>query len=603
MKLGIRAKLFIISVGVILAAGVVAHLYLRAQLEQTAAVRIRQHLAVRADLVGMRASQSRAALDDIPAWQALAVELAGRAQARVTLIRKDGVVLGDSGVALARIRHLENHADREEVREALASGRGQSERSSATLTQRMHYSAVVFRRDGVPIGVARLAMAMTEVDTAVARLWQLLSIATAIAAAIAVAMSMLAVHLFSRRALSLVATARKLAEGDLEARSGLAAGDEFGELGRALDQLAGTLADSVQQLRDERDQLSGILAGMEEGVLLLARDGRIALVNPALREMLRIEAGAEGQRPDDVISHEGLLSLLAAARTRTQSVSEEVEMPGSRPRILLVRAAPLQGAPGGVFCVFVDFTEIRRLERLRRDFVANASHELRTPVTSIRSAAETLTTAIQRDPRAVGMFVEIIDRNAARLQGLVEDLLDLSRVESRELDLHLEPIGLERAFSSVIELFRERAAKKNIRLLQHTSSPDLEAVADEVALENVLSNLVDNAVKYAGPDTEVQLRAAEEGDRVRVSVVDTGPGIAAQHLPRLFERFYRVDTGRSRELGGTGLGLSIVKHMVEILGGQIQVESTPGQGTTFSFTLAREDGSREPDAPARDAAD
>ena len=603
MKLGIRAKLFIISVGVILASGMAAHLYLRAQLERTTAERIRQHLAVRADLVGMRASQFHAPLDDIPAWQALAVELAGHARARVTLIRRDGVVLGDSGVALERVRRLENHANREEVREALATGRGQSERSSATLTQRMHYSAVVLRRDGAPIGVARLAMAMTEVDTAVERLWQLLTIATVIAAAVAVATSMLAVHLFSRRALSLVSTARRLAEGDLEARSGLATSDEFGELGSALDQLAGSLAESTRQLRDERDQLSGILAGMEEGVLLLDRDGRIALVNPALRTMLSLDAGAEGREPGEVISHEGLLKLLTTARSTAQSASEEVELPGIRPRILLVRAAPLQGAPGGVFCVLVDFTEVRRLERLRRDFVANASHELRTPVTSILSATETLTTAIQRDPQVVGMFVEIIERNATRLHSLVEDLLDLSRAESREFDLHLGPIELGRAFFRVIELFRERAAKRNIRLLQHVSPVGLEAVADEVALENVLSNLVDNAVKYAGPDAEVRLSAAEDGDRVRVSVDDTGPGIEAEHLPRLFERFYRVDTGRSRELGGTGLGLSIVKHLVEVLGGQIQVESTPGEGTTFSFALRRGDSSRQANAPAADATD
>ena len=600
MKLGIRSKLFIISVGVILASGLVAHLYLRAQLEQATAARVRHNLAVRAELVAARAGQSRAALDDIPAWHALAVDLGERAQARVTLIRKDGVVLGDSGVSLERVRRLENHANREEVREALARGRGQSERSSATLAQRMHYSAVLLRRDGKPIGVARLAMAMTEVDTAVEQLWKLLSIATALAAAIAVLMSMLAVHLFSRRALSLVATARKLAEGDLDARSGLAADDEFGELGRALDQLAGTLAESVQQVRDERDQLSGILAGMEEGVLLLDRSGRIALVNPALREMLQLDPGAEGQQPEEVVSHEGLRQLLTTARNSTESVSAEIELSGGRPRVLLVRAAPLRGVPGGVFCVFMDFTEIRRLERLRRDFVANASHELRTPVTSIRSATETLTTAIQRDPQAVGMFVDIIERNAARLHSLVEDLLDLSRVESRELDLHLEPIDLGGAFARVIELFRERAHKKNIRLLEGTPSAGLEAVADEVALENVLSNLVDNAVKYAGPDAEVRLIAAEDGDRVRVSVRDSGPGIEAQHLPRLFERFYRVDTGRSRELGGTGLGLSIVKHLVEVQGGQIEVESTPGKGTTFSFTLPREmspSNSELPDEP------
>jgi len=240
----------------------------------------------------------------------------------------------------------------------------------------------------------------------------------------------------------------------------------------------------------------------------------------------------------------------------------------------------------------VDVTDIRRLESMRKDFVANASHELRTPVTAVRSAAETLRFAMESDPESATHFLDIIERNAERLQRLVEDLLDLSRIESREFKLTFEDEEVAPLVSQVVALFRERAEKKRIRLSADVSKDLPLAHVDARAFEQVVTNLVDNALKYSPEKASVVVRArAEEGNKkrktIRVSVVDTGPGIEERHLPRLFERFYRVDTGRSRELGGTGLGLSIVKHLCEALGGHIDVESTPGKGSTFSFTLAQ----------------
>jgi two-component system phosphate regulon sensor histidine kinase PhoR len=243
-----------------------------------------------------------------------------------------------------------------------------------------------------------------------------------------------------------------------------------------------------------------------------------------------------------------------------------------------------------MFAVFVDVTEMRRLESMRRDFVANVSHELRTPVTAIRSAAETLQTGRPDDPAMLDLFVGIIERNAARLQDLVEDVLDLSRIESRELRLSFEPLELGAVYGQVLSLFKERADRKGIDLVNEASDLLLRVRADRRALEHVLTNLVDNAVKYCGKGVCVRMGAVEQGGNVLLFVADDGPGIEARHLPRIFERFYRVDAGRSRELGGTGLGLSIVKHLVEAMGGSVQVESSPGEGTTFSFTLRRVEG-------------
>jgi two-component system, OmpR family, phosphate regulon sensor histidine kinase PhoR len=319
-------------------------------------------------------------------------------------------------------------------------------------------------------------------------------------------------------------------------------------------------------------------------VLLLDREGRVALANPALREMLLLEADLVGRLLLELVRNAELKRLLDEAEETNTSVSGEIELDRLKPRRLLVHATALPDDPGGLLAVFVDVTDLRRLETIRRDFVANVSHELRTPIAAIRSSAETVAGAIETRPDAAMEFVHIIERQAERLQRLVEDLLDLSRIESRQYRLALEPVAVDEAVDHAFALMRERAAGKRIRLASEVAT-GTQARADYRALEQVLSNLVDNAVKYIGDGGSVVVRAAAQGSKLRISVEDDGPGIEAKHLPRLFERFYRVDAGRSRDLGGTGLGLSIVKHLVEAMGGQLDVQSTPGRGTVFAFTL------------------
>jgi two-component system phosphate regulon sensor histidine kinase PhoR len=260
-----------------------------------------------------------------------------------------------------------------------------------------------------------------------------------------------------------------------------------------------------------------------------------------------------------------------------------------------VRVARLPGHEEQVFAVFVDVTEMRRLETLRRDFVANVSHELRTPVTAIRSAAETLQGGLPEDRVVLEQFIGIISRNAQRLHELVEDLLDLSRIESQKLKLDIQPLDLRIAFTRVLNTFQERAERRGVELVNDVGLLVPRVLADRRAMDHIVTNLVDNAVKYCGPRSKVVLRGEEHGNQVRILVQDDGPGIEARHLPRLFERFYRVDPGRSREIGGTGLGLSIVKHLAEAMGGTVSVDSTPGQGTTFVIVLKKAEGA--PRAP------
>ena len=420
--------------------------------------------------------------------------------------------------------------------------------------------------------------------------------------------SELSLRWFDEAVRPLTDNARRMHEGDLSVRARFAREQDVGQLGAAFDQLAGSLSQTVGELRTERDLVSRILDGMQEGVLLLDNDGKVALMNPALREMLLLRADLLGQPLLEVVRHAELKELLDRARTTRMPCSGEIELGGLKPRRLLVRGTAFtqvripgtskrpsraEDATTGLLAVFFDVTDIRRLESLRRDFVANVSHELRTPVTAVLSAAETLEMALGKDPEQAKRFLAIIERNAARLQRLIEDLLDLSRIESRELKLRPERFAFEAFATHLLGMFRERADKRRITLRTDTTR-GLEAEIDRRALEQVLTNLVDNAVKYCPEGSTVTLRAEPADDPiqgVRLRVEDDGGGIEEKHLPRLFERFYRVDAGRSREMGGTGLGLSIVKHLVEAMGGTIDVVSKVGKGTTFDVTL--------PDASSR----
>ena len=427
-------------------------------------------------------------------------------------------------------------------------------------------------------------------------------------AVVGVVVSELSVRWFDDTVRPLTDAAHRMYEGDLTVRARVARDQDIGQLGAAFDQLAGSLSRSVGELRSERDLVSRILDGMQEGVLLLDKDGKVALMNPALREMLLLRSDLVGQPLLEVVRHAELKELLDRARTTRVTCSGEVELGGLKPRRLLVRGTaftqrtsmPPSQSPlrtrglardeaantGGMLAVFFDVTDIRRLESLRRDFVANVSHELRTPVTAILSAAETMEIAMAKDPEGAKRFLAIVERNAARLQRLIEDLLDLSRIESRELRLRPERFGFEPFATHLLGMFRERGDKRRITL-KLEALKGIEVDADRRALEQVLTNLVDNAVKYCPEGCTVTLRAerAEGTTGVRLRVEDDGTGIEEKHLVRLFERFYRVDAGRSREMGGTGLGLSIVKHLVEAMGGTIEVASTVGKGTTFEVKL------------------
>ncbi len=587
MRLGARGKLFLVSLVLLIASLVPAEVYLVPTIEFDLTERIRQDLLVRLRMVAERAATYAESSRDHPDWEGLANRLGRISHARVTFIRADGQVLGDSEVPESRLPDLENHLTRPEVAAALAGQTKDNIRFSATTHKRMLYAATPVAAP-TPM-VARLSLPLAWVDSAKARVRALLLGGAAVALVAALLLSSAAAVILSRGLRNLTAIARRMAAGDMEARSRLDSPDEIGELGRTLDHLAANLSRSVRELRDDRDLLGRILESMREGVLVMDGEHRILLANPSLRETLLLDSDVVGRSTIEVIRNADLQSIVERTLTSGEPMVREIDLSGIKPRRLMVHAARLSGEPRALVLVLFDVTEMRRLETVRRDFVANVSHELRTPVASVRSAAETLRMALKHDPNAAGQFIDIIERNGRRLGELINDLLDLSKIEAKEFRLNPQAIDLAPLCEKITAAFADRAASRKIRIALAIPGGLGHAAADPSAFDRVLTNLVDNALKYCPDGASINVRARETGDRIQVLVSDSGPGIEAQHLPRLFERFYRVDPGRSRDMGGTGLGLSIVKHLVEAMNGEVSVESTPGKGSTFAFTLPRFD--------------
>jgi two-component system phosphate regulon sensor histidine kinase PhoR len=449
------------------------------------------------------------------------------------------------------------------------------------------YVAVPITRDGRTVLIARLAVPLTEVDDAVEGLRQIFGFGGLVALGVALLLSFGAAHIMSRSLRELTMAAQRMSSGDLGVRTHLRGRDEVADLGKALDALAESLSANLSTMRAERDLLGRILESMQEGVLVMDAERRILLVNPSLREMLALSSETVGRIAIEVIRNAELQRLLETALASEGSHSGEIEIVGLKPRRALVHAKAMSGQPG-LLAVFVDVTDVRRLESLRRDFVANVSHELRTPIAAVASAAETLRRSALKDPDASVRFVEMIERNARRLHELVEDVLDLSRIESKEFKPRADAVDVGPIAHQVIGNFRERIEQKRLSVTAAVAPGTASAIADHRAVEQVLTNLVENAVKYCPEGSSIVVRVSDEGSKVRIAVEDSGPGIEAKHLPRLFERFYRVDAGRTRDMGGTGLGLSIVKHLVESMGGMIGVQSVLGRGSTFWFTLPRD---------------
>jgi two-component system, OmpR family, phosphate regulon sensor histidine kinase PhoR len=391
----------------------------------------------------------------------------------------------------------------------------------------------------------------------------------------------------SRRIRKLEEFSHKVAGGDFRPFETNGRGDELDDLARAFNATAARLAETIRVLSDERNREATILGSMIEGMAVISARERVLYSNRAFSQILGLEGQAVEDRPlIEVVRHTGLLAVIKQALLAEKQEVSEIVVGTVRPRSFAVTATPVRaGGASGAVLVLHEISELRRLERVRQDFVANVSHEFRTPLTAIQGFAETLLTGALEDPANRRRFVEIIRDHATRLARLTEDLLELSRIEAGELKLEFQPVSVQQLVDSCVETVSLKAGAKQLDLKVAVSENLPDVRGDANRLQEVLQNLLDNAVQYTSPGGTIEVTAANGNHQIVFTVADTGIGIPQAEQSRIFERFYRVDAARSREAGGTGLGLSIARHIVEVHGGRIWVESTVGEGSRFHFSV------------------
>jgi len=510
---------------------------------------------------------------------------------RLTVIAEDGRVFADSARTEAEVAAMENHRERPEVRAALARSSGYSTRRSATTGIDTAYAArLVPAVGGVP-WVVRAAQPIASVAEVRGHLTRALLLSAIAAALVVTLLSLWLGRRLFRPLDQLIAAADALGRGDYDRVVPIPDPPELATLGRALERISAEARSQIAAVAAERNHLRSTVEGMSEGVLVADRNGRPTLLNPAFRELFGI--GPEAP-PDEALAlaREPRLADLAErtlADRRPETV--QIELPEPRRRIVALVAGPLLDDQG-VVVVARDVTQSERLHQMRRDFVANVSHELRTPLSAIRGYAETLVDGAAAEADTALRFSRRILEQCRRLTELLDDLLTLSRLEGAEPLRGLEPVDLRQTAAEAIELLVAQATARQIRVeLEPGRSPEVRGDAD--GLLRLVSNLLDNAIKYNREGGDVRIRIESGAGEARLEVSDSGIGIPAAALPRIFERFYRVDKGRAREEGGTGLGLAIVKHVAQAHSGRVEVESELGQGTTFRVFLPLSPGREE----------
>jgi two-component system phosphate regulon sensor histidine kinase PhoR len=532
--------------------------------------------------------QSGAALDS------LCRQLSGELGARITIIAPDGRVLGDSAEVS---EHMENHGSRPEIIEALRTGTGTSVRYSTTVRYSMLYRA--FHQTGINQDrFVRLALPLTDIDNVIRAVRQSLLAGLGVASAIGLLLAWAFSRHLTRRFQRLVQFSGQVAAGSFPQNFFPENGrDEIALLERHLNEMSLHLRAYLSQIIEEKEKSDSILRSMIEGVLVLDPKGRVLVMNQQARAMFHVadDRNVHGASVLEITRHpevHRILEQILIFDFATQTNSKEVELDDERWfRVSAVRLRDSRETLQGSILVFHDITDIKRFESMRSDFVANVSHELRTPLTAIRGYVETLLHTPPTDPKDSRQFLAIIDRHSERLSRLTQDLLTLSDLESGKIQLSLQSIDVSQLIQRVLEVFVDQAARKQVKLTQRVEAKLPKLLGDLDRLQQLFINLVDNALKYTPSGGEIILEAhslslQNDGTtQIEIAVIDTGAGIPEKDLPRLTERFYRVDKARSRDLGGTGLGLAIVKHIVQAHRGDLRIESVLNRGTTVRVRL------------------
>jgi two-component system, OmpR family, phosphate regulon sensor histidine kinase PhoR len=529
------------------------------------------------------------------------VDNAASSGARVTLIAADGQVLADSQSVTDT---MENHAGRPEVQAALQKGEGRSIRTSVSIKQELLYYAFREYLPGDAPVIIRLALPMEGLNEPLGRFRTNLWIGSLLIFLLAGAAALLMSRSYSDRVERLREFSRRVAEGDFRPLPSDGTGDTLEALGSSLNQTAARLDRTIRTLTEERNLSSAILGSMVEGVAVVNGAERLVFTNPGFASILGLDVPpVAGSSLLEVVRQTELIEAVRRVLAGEPRVEAEIATGTLRQHFFAATVASVRaGETSGAVIVLHDITELRKLERVRRDFVANVSHEFRTPLTAIQGFAETLIAGALDDPQNRGRFLNIILEHARRLARLTEDLLKLSQMDADRLELEIRPVKVAQLVESCYETARHRAAEKELFLSLDLSDGFPDVAGDARRLQEVLQNLLDNAIQYTLAGGKIVLSAVTRNDEVVFTVADTGIGIPTADQPRIFERFYRVDAARSREAGGTGLGLAIAKHLIEVQGGRIWVDSEIGEGSRFHFSVPIFDPERAATRPVSSAA-
>jgi two-component system phosphate regulon sensor histidine kinase PhoR len=504
---------------------------------------------------------------------------------RITLIADDGTVLADSQLD-PQSRSIDNHADRDEVRQAREQGTGVSRRLSATVHQEMMYLALRTDQGTGAVRYVRVALPLASYRLHVSGLHYLIWPTVGIVAVAGIGLAFWLSHRQVGPVRELAGVAAKVAAGDYTQRLATSGRDEIAQLGLAFNHMSDELAIQFARLENERQQLRAILGGMVEGVVALDATQSILFLNARAEQLLGLSgADSVGKKLWQVVRQRALNDMVLQVLKAGELVRNELAWPGGAAKRLTVHAARLgSNPPRGAVLVLHDTTDLRRLEKLRQEFVANVSHELKTPLAIIRACVETLQDGAMDDVAHRGAFLDKIANESQRLHSLILDLLSLARIEGGGESLELKALQVRSLVQACLERHHAPAHAKKLTL-EAAGETEAAIRADEEAVGQILDNLVDNAVKYTPEGGKIRVSWARDNGYVAIEVADSGIGISDQDLPRIFERFYRVDKARSRELGGTGLGLSIVKHLIQAMHGSVSASSLLGQGTRFTVRL------------------
>jgi len=500
---------------------------------------------------------------------------------RVTLIAADGEVVGESNEDRAT---MDNHLQRPEIQQALHEGMGRSIRFSRTLGADMLYIALPVVKDAEVLGYVRLAIALDQIEAKVSSLRKTILTGTLIATILAILLGVVVAEYTTRPLRDLAKTTQHIS---LDAHSDQlipTTVDEVGQLAGAINAMRVQLRAQYGRLDTERKKLVAVLKQLSDGVMIVDEMGKVQMVNPAAQRMFSVKEGDALDRSlPSVVRHHQIIDLWRKCLESGENQVTSLEVPGKH-QIFQVEAIPLvHTLPGSVLLVVNDLTHLRRLETVRRDFISNISHELRTPLASLKALAETLQESALDDPPAARRFLNRIEAEVDALSLMVQELLELSRIESGKVPLELKPVPPQDLLTSAIERLQLQSENSGIQVQLHCPADLPLVLADPPRIEQVVVNLLHNAIKFTPAGGNITLSAESSEDIILFSIKDTGSGISAEDLPRIFERFFKAD--RARSGGGTGLGLAISHHLVEAHGGRIWAESLEGHGSTFYFTI------------------